>query len=506
VGRFERTASDLCEPHGVVAQTENPPEKTPTVKDIPPKAADLSEWYQAVCYKAELVSLAPVRGCVVLRPYGFGLWERLQAELDRRFKATGHENAYFPLLIPESLLVREAEHVEGFAPEVAWVTQGGGETLTERLAIRPTSEVIIGTMYAEWLQSYRDLPILINQWANVMRWEKRTRPFLRTLEFLWQEGHTAHETEEEAAQEVAQMLEVYREVAEDVVGVPVYVGEKSASERFAGANHTYSIEALMPDGKALQAGTSHELGQNFSRAYDIKFAGRDQKEQYAWTTSWGMSWRMLGAMIMVHGDDTGLRVPPKLAPIEVVIVPLASKGSTVASAYAQRLYDELRGDFRVKLDDRDLRPGNRFAHWDVRGVPLRIVVGERDLEAGVVTVVRRDIPLSDKAGRERQVPLAEIGKTLGALLEEIQANLLREAREFLHTHTLTPTAHEEFLAMCRDRAGMIDIPWCERPACEAAVKDATSATTRNLRTPARGKTCLACGEPAKVQAYFAQSY
>jgi prolyl-tRNA synthetase len=302
------------------------------------------------------------------------------------------------------------------------------------------------------------------------------------------------------------MLEVYREVAEEVVGVPVYVGEKSESERFAGANHTYSIEALMPDGKALQAGTSHHLGQNFARAYDITFSGRDQKEQYAWTTSWGMSWRMLGAMIMVHGDDTGLRVPPKLAPIEVVIVPLASKGSTAAGDYAQRLYDELRGEFRVKLDDRDLRPGNRFAHWDVRGVPLRIVVGERDLDAGVVTIVRRDIPLSDKAGREKQVPLAEIGVTLGALLEEIQANLLHEARAFLQSHTLAPTTHDEFLTMCRERAGMIDIPWCERAACEAAVKDATSATTRNLRTPARGATCLACGEPAKVQAYFAQSY
>ncbi len=489
-----------------MAQDVDLPEKTPVIKDIPPKAADLSAWYQAVCYKAELVSLSPVRGCVVLRPYGFGLWERLQAELDARFKATGHENAYFPLLIPESLLTREAEHVEGFAPEVAWVTQGGNETLTERLAIRPTSEVIIGTMYAEWVQSYRDLPVLINQWANVMRWEKRTRPFLRTLEFLWQEGHTAHETVEEAAAEVAQMLEVYREVAEDIVAVPVYRGEKSASERFAGAIHTYSIEALMPDGKALQAGTSHELGQNFARAYGIEFAGRDQTQQFAWTTSWGMSWRMLGAMIMVHGDDTGLRIPPKMAPIEVVIVPLASKSGVDTTAFAHDLARELRAAFRVKVDDRDLRPGNRFAHWDIRGVPLRVVVGERDLAAGQVTLVRRDVPLADKAGRERAVPTAELAATIRTLLDEIQATMLREARAFLTAHTVAPATHEEFIAMCLERSGMIDIPWCNRPECEAAVKEQTSATTRNLRPEARGPVCLACGEPAKVQAYFAQSY
>ncbi|GAC1404553.1 MAG: proline--tRNA ligase [Candidatus Velthaea sp.] len=481
-------------------------EKTPVIKEIPPKADDLSEWYQAVCYKAELVSLSPVRGCVVLRPYGMGLWERLQSELDRRFKDTGHENAYFPLLIPESLLMREADHVEGFAPEVAWVTQGGTEKLAERLAIRPTSEVIIGTMYAEWVQSYRDLPILINQWANVMRWEKRTRPFLRTLEFLWQEGHTAHETEREAAEEVAQMLEVYREVAEDVVGVPVYKGEKSANERFAGAAHTYSIEALMPDGKALQAATSHELGQNFSRAYDIKFAGREQTEEYAWTTSWGMSWRMLGALIMVHGDDNGLRIPPKMAPIEVVIVPLVSKGSTTALDYAQQLRGQLKSEFRVKLDDRDLRPGNRFAHWDVRGVPLRIVVGDRDLAEGAVTIVRRDKPMNDKAGREQKVALADVPAALRTLLVEIQANMFREAREYLHSHTLEPKSHDEFIALAKSRAGMLDIPYCDRPACEAAVKEETSATTRNLRMPARGPVCLACGEPAKVQAYFAQSY
>jgi prolyl-tRNA synthetase len=479
--------------------------KTPLVKEIPPKAADLSEWYQAVCYKAELVSLAPVRGCLVLRPYGYGMWERLQSELDRRFKATGHENAYFPLLIPESLLAREAEHVEGFTPEVAWVTQGGTETLTERLAIRPTSEVIIGTMYAEWLQSYRDLPILINQWANVMRWEKRTRPFLRTAEFLWQEGHTAHETEAEAKAEVEQMLEVYREVAEEIAAVPVYRGEKSASERFAGATHTYSIEALMPDGKALQTATSHELGQNFSRAYDITFQGRDQTEQFAWTTSWGMSWRMLGALIMVHGDDQGLRIPPKMAPIEVVIVPIQRGDSTLTLETGRRLRDELKGEFRVKLDERDLRPGNKYADWDMRGVPLRIVIGERDLAENKVTLVRRDFaPKSE--GREIAVGLDALAPAIRTLLVEIQANLFRQAQEFLRAHTLAPATHDEFIAQAKARAGMLDIPWCNRPACEAAVKDETGATTRNLRPVAQGPICLACGEPAKVQAYFAQSY
>ncbi|MGD0472029.1 MAG: proline--tRNA ligase [Candidatus Velthaea sp.] len=484
---------------------DEPPEKTPFVKEIPRKADDLSEWYQAVCYKAELVSLSPVRGCVVLRPYGFGLWERLQSELDVRFKATGHENAYFPLLIPESLLMREAEHVEGFAPEVAWVTQGGTEKLTERLAIRPTSEVIIGVMYAEWIQSYRDLPILINQWANVMRWEKRTRPFLRTLEFLWQEGHTAHETQAEAAAEVARMLDVYAEVVQDVAAVPVYKGEKSSSERFAGADRTFSIEALMPDGKALQAGTSHELGQNFARAYDITFAGRDQTQQYAWTTSWGMSWRVLGALIMVHGDDQGLRIPPKMAPVEVVIVPIARGESTVASDFAKQLHAQLKPEFRVKLDERDLRPGNKYADWDLRGVPLRIVVGERDLAEGKVTVVRRDFA-PKTAGRETAVALADIAPTIRELLAAIQTNLYAQARTFLRDHTFAPATHDEFIAKAKSRAGMLDIPWCARPACEAAIKEHTSATTRNVREPALGPTCLACGEPARVQAYVAQSY
>jgi prolyl-tRNA synthetase len=477
------------------------------VRDIPPKAADLSEWYQAICYRAELVSQAPVRGCVVLRPNGYGMWERLQAELDRRFKDTGHENACFPLLIPESLLMREAEHIEGFAPEVAWVTEGGGEKLTERLAIRPTSEVIIGTMYAEWLQSYRDLPILINQWANVVRWEKRTRPFLRTLEFLWQEGHTAHATEQEAAEEVARMLDVYRDVAENICAVPVYLGEKSASERFAGATHTYSIEALMPDGKALQAGTSHELGQNFSRAYDISFQAEDQTQQFAWTTSWGMSWRMLGALIMVHGDDRGLRLPPKMAPTEVVIVPIVRGDGTAVLDAARALFTECKkSGLRVKLDDRQGQsPGFKFNEWDMRGVPLRIELGTRDLEAGVATLVRRDRAFKED-GQKRTVALDAIVAAIPAALEEIQASLFAQAKAYLESHTVAASDRAEFFRLLEERAGMIDIAWCERPACEAAVKEASSATSRNLRRPARSATCVACGEPATAQAYFAQSY
>src|SRR5580700_4684084 len=330
------------------------PIEQPVVKEIPSKAADLSAWYTAVCLKAELASYSPVRGCVVLRPYGYGLWENLQKDLDARFKATGHENAYFPLLIPESLLMREAEHVEGFAPEVAWVTQGGSETLNERLAIRPTSEAIIGTMYAQWIESYRDLPILINQWANVVRWEKATRPFLRTMEFLWQEGHTAHASATEAREETLRILELYRDFAENVAAVPVYAGRKSVSERFPGAVETFSIEALMPDGKALQSGTSHDLGQNFAKAYDIKFVDADQRIAHVYTTSWGVSWRMLGGLIMQHGDDRGLRIPPKMAPIEAVLVPIVRSGDDRALDVCETTAAGPReAGSRVRVADRD---------------------------------------------------------------------------------------------------------------------------------------------------------
>ncbi len=477
------------------------------VERIPPKGDDLSAWYTAVCLRAELVSYSPVRGCVVLRPNGFGMWENLQKHLDERFKATGHENAYFPLFIPERLLMREAEHVEGFAPEVAWVTQGGQEVLEERLAIRPTSEVIIGVMYAQWIQSHRDLPVLINQWANVVRWEKATRPFLRTMEFLWQEGHTAHASAEEAREETERMLAVYKEFAENVAAIPVYAGVKSASERFPGAVETYSIEALMPDGKALQSGTSHDLGQNFSKAYDITFVDTDQKIKHVYTTSWGMSWRMLGAVIMTHGDDRGLRIPPKLAPIQAVFVPIVRGDNAAPIEKSHELAKQLREQgFRVRVDDRDQTPGWKFSEWEMRGVPLRVEIGPRDLENSSVTVVRRDKEKGEE-GAKVSVSFDALGSTLRELLEEVHASLYAQAKAFLDSHTFVVTDREQFFAMCKERAGMIDIPWCGRPECEAEVKAATGATTRNtraLQTP--GVKCVACGEPAVVNAYFAQSY
>jgi prolyl-tRNA synthetase len=477
------------------------------LKEIPPKAADLSAWYTAVCLRAELVSYSPVRGCVVLRPYGFGMWENLQRQLDERFKATGHENAYFPLLIPESLLIREAEHVEGFAPEVAWVTQGGSEKLTERLAIRPTSEAMVGTMYAQWVESYRDLPILINQWANVVRWEKATRPFLRTMEFLWQEGHTAHATAAEGREETLRMLEVYRDFAENVAAIPVYHGRKSASERFPGAVETFSIEALMPDGKALQSGTSHDLGQNFAKAYDIKFVDSDRAIKYAYTTSWGVSWRMLGGMIMAHGDDRGLRIPPKMAPIEAILVPIVRSNDRRAVERCEQLAASLKAaGFRARVDMRDEQPGWKYSEWDMRGVPIRIEMGPRDVDAGSAVLARRDRAKGDPDQRE-SVPLDRIEAVLRARLDDVQHSLYEQAKAFLESHTFVTEQREEFFELLRGRAGMLDIAWCERPECEAAIKAATGATTRIVRElEPPGGACTACGEPAKARAYFAQSY
>jgi prolyl-tRNA synthetase len=443
----------------------------------------------------------------VLRPYGFGLWENLQKHLDERFKATGHENAYFPLFIPESLLVKEAEHVEGFAPEVAWVTQGGREELTERLAIRPTSEAMVGVMYAQWIESYRDLPVLINQWANVVRWEKATRPFLRTMEFLWQEGHTAHASASQAREETLKILDLYRDFAENVAAIPVYAGRKSASERFPGAVETFSIEALMPDGKALQSGTSHDLGQNFAKAYDIKFVDADQKIKHVYTTSWGVSWRMLGGLIMLHGDDRGLRIPPKMAPLEAVLVPIVrssdNRAIEVCFATAQRLRE---AGFRMRVDDRDEQPGWKYSEWDVRGVPVRIEIGPRDVDTQTAVLARRD-RAKGEAGQRQSIALADLPTALRALLDDVQRSLYAQAKAFLDEHTFRTEDRAEFLKLCRERAGMVDIAWCERPQCEAHVKAETTATTRTLRDlEGREAVCVACGEPAKVRAYFAQSY
>ena len=476
-------------------------EQKKQVKSIPPKADDLSEWYTQVCLRAQLVDYTPVRGCIALRPYGFALWELIQAEFDRRFKATGHSNAYFPLLIPESLLVKEAEHVEGFAPEVAWVTQGGGEELTERLAIRPTSEAIIGTMYSRWIQSHRDLPVLINQWCNVMRWEKATRPFLRTLEFLWQEGHTVHASEAEAAEEVQRMLEIYREVAEDVLALPVIKGRKSENEKFAGAAATYAIEALMPDGKALQAGTSHEFGQNFSKAYDITFTDVDEKVKHAYTTSWGVSWRIIGGLIMAHGDDRGLVLPPAVAPHQVVIVPIVKTGDETVTPAARRLRDELSKTARVLLDDREQSPGWKYSEWEMRGVPLRIEIGPRDVAQNSVTVVRRDLQ------SKTAVPLGEIAARVPALLEEIRRSMYERASAWRAAHTIEAAGHDEFVEALKRQDGFVLAPWCERAECELDIKAETSAVTRVIAGPAQpGQTCAYCGKPARVTAYFARSY
>jgi prolyl-tRNA synthetase len=472
------------------------------VKSIPPKADDLSEWYTQVCLRAQLVDYTPVRGCIALRPYGFAIWELIQAEFDKRFKATGHSNAYFPLLIPESLLVKEAEHVEGFAPEVAWVTEGGGEKLTERLAIRPTSEAIIGTMYSRWIQSHRDLPVLINQWCNVVRWEKATRPFLRTLEFLWQEGHTVHATAAEAAEEVQRMLEVYREVAEDVLALPVIKGRKSEDERFAGAEATYAIEALMPDGKALQAGTSHEFGQNFAKAYDITFTDVDEQVKHAYTTSWGVSWRVIGGLIMAHGDDHGLVLPPAVAPYQVVIVPILKKGDDSVMPAAQRLLEALAPIARVKLDDRPEQSAAwKFNEWEMRGVPLRIEIGPRDVAAGTVTLVRRDTL------EKTAVPAGSVAASLPGWLDDFRKGMYERARAYRDAHTVEATERGPFVDALKRQDGFVLAPWCERSECEQAIKGETGAVTRVIAGPAPpGAKCAYSGDPAKVKAYFARSY
>jgi prolyl-tRNA synthetase len=474
--------------------------------EITPQSQDFGRWYIDVVRRAELADYSPVKGCMVIRPYGYAIWELIQQGLDRRFKATGHVNAYFPLLIPESLLTREAEHVEGFAPQVAWVTQGGDEVLEERLVIRPTSETIIGTMYAKWVQSWRDLPILINQWANVVRWEKVTRLFLRTTEFLWQEGHTAHETAEEAQEETLRMLAVYKDFAENELAMPVMDGEKSESEKFAGAERTYSIEALMRDGRALQAGTSHNLGQNFAKVFDIKFQARDKSVQYVWGTSWGVSTRMIGGVIMTHGDDGGLILPPRIAPYQIVIVPI-TRGNWRETVLpkARAIRDELvaRG-IRVMLDDRDSQtPGWKFNEWEMRGVPLRLEIGPKDIEKSQVVLARRDT-------REKSfTPMDGLAAHAETLLNTIQQALFDRAVAFRQAHTTEADSYAAFTEVMAGRPGFVISPWCGSAACEASIKAETQATIRNIpfaSPPAAGKSCVKCGEPAKVHAWFAKSY
>jgi prolyl-tRNA synthetase len=485
--------------------TDKGGKKEALVTEITPQSEDFSRWYLDVVRRAELADYTEVKGCMAIRPYGYAIWEQIQQAFDKRFKETGHVNAYFPLFIPEKLLMREAEHVEGFSPQVAWVTRGGDEELEERLAIRPTSEVIIGTLYAKWIKSWRDLPVLINQWANVVRWEKVTRPFLRTTEFLWQEGHTAHETEAEAQEETLKILALYKEVAEGVLAMPVVDGQKSESEKFAGASRTYSIEALMGDGRALQAGTSHNLGQNFAKAFEIQFQGRDKSVQHVWTTSWGVSTRLIGGVIMTHGDDSGLILPPRVAPYQVVIVPIARGNwqETVLPKARELQATLVSAGVRVMLDDRDAyTPGWKFAEWELRGVPLRIEIGPKDIEKSAVMVARRDT--REKAS----LPIDGIGTAVQQLLTEIQQALYDRALKFREEHTQRVSSYEQFKQVMEGRPGFVIAAWCGSAECEAQIKAETQATVRNIPFGSErvSGACLKCGRESSVEAWFAKSY
>jgi prolyl-tRNA synthetase len=469
------------------------------------RSQDFSEWYNQLVIRAEMADYAPVRGCMVVRPYGWALWENIQQSLDKRFKATGHVNAAFPLLIPKSFLEKEKEHVEGFSPELAIVTIGGGEVLEEPLIVRPTSETVIGYMYSKWIKSYRDLPILINQWGNVVRWELRTKLFLRTLEFYWQEGHTAHATAEEAQQETLQMLDVYADFAINEAAVPVIKGIKSPTEKFAGAVQSTTIEAMMGDTKALQSGTSHFLGQNFSKAFNIQYLDINNSLQYCWTTSWGLSTRFIGAIIMTHGDDQGLILPPRLAPIQVVIIPIYKNDLERSSV--MEVVEKLKGElssFRIKVDDRtEVTPGFKFNDWEMRGVPLRIEVGPKDVEKGTLALARRDHP-----GREGKsfVPQTNISATVADLLEQIQNSLLSRATAFRDANIHDPSNFQEFKEVLTK--GWAFSWWCESAECEARVKEETKASTRciPLDQPTDSGNCIVCGKKASKKVYFAKSY
>ncbi|RJQ43430.1 MAG: proline--tRNA ligase [Anaerolineaceae bacterium] len=466
---------------------------------------NFSEWYNEIILKADMADYAPVRGCMVIKPYGWALWENIQKALDSRFKETGHQNAAFPLLIPMSFLEKEKEHVKGFSPELAVVTHGGGQKLEEPLVVRPTSETIIGHMYSKWIKSYRDLPVLINQWANVVRWEMRTRLFLRTLEFYWQEGHTAHATSKEAEEETLRMLHIYEDFAINEAAVPVICGMKSETEKFAGAVHSYTIEAMMGDTKALQSGTSHNLGQNFAQAFNIQYLDAQNQLQYCWTTSWGLSTRFIGAIIMTHGDDQGLILPPRLAPIQVVIVPifhnLAEREEVMQ--YAQKITAVL-ADLRVKLDDRfEQTPGFKFNDWEMRGVPLRIEVGPRDVANNKIVIARRDIP--GKAGKDI-IEFGEIHQKVQSLLVDIHNSLLQKATAFRDSHIFEAQTYEELSRTVQN--GWAFSYWCESKDCEARIKEDTKATTRCIplhHDHGKGK-CVVCGKETTTKAYFAKAY
>lgn len=488
-------------------------------KGITSRAEDYSQWYNDLVIKADLAEYSAVRGCMVIKPYGYAIWERMQAILDKRFKETGHSNAYFPLFIPKSFFSKEASHVEGFATECAVVTHyrlkndGNGQIvvdeeakLEEELIVRPTSETIIWNTYRGWIESYRDLPILVNQWANVVRWEMRTRLFLRTAEFLWQEGHTAHATQEEAIEETERMLDVYAEFAEGTLAVPVVRGRKTENERFAGALDTYCIEALMQDGKALQAGTSHFLGQNFAKAFDVKFTSKEGKQEYVWATSWGVSTRLMGALIMAHSDDQGLVLPPKLAPIQVVIVPIyrGDEEKAKVDAYVNALTAELRAkDISVKYDDRDTqRPGFKFAEWELKGVPLRIAVGARDMQNGTVELARRDTQTKETVSQEG------LANHIVELLDVIQDNIFQKAFDFRAKHTTEVNSYEEFKEVLENKGGFVSCHWDGTVETEKRVKEETKATIRCIPLDAVQEegVCIFTGKPSTQRVLFAKAY
>ncbi|WHH61756.1 proline--tRNA ligase [Petroclostridium sp. X23] len=471
------------------------------VEAITSMEEDFAQWYTDIVKKADLVDYSTVRGCMIIRPYGYAIWENIQRILDNKFKETGHENVYMPMFIPESLLQKEKDHVEGFAPEVAWVTHGGSEELAEKLCVRPTSETLFCDHYANIIHSYRDLPKLYNQWCSVVRWEKTTRPFLRTLEFLWQEGHTAHATAEEAQEETIKMLNVYADFCENALAIPVVKGQKTEKEKFAGAKATYTIESLMHDGKALQSGTSHNFGDGFAKAFEIQYTDQNNQLQYVHQTSWGMTTRLIGAVIMVHGDDSGLVLPPVIAPTQLVIIPIAAHKEGVKEK-AYELKDRLAKVARVKIDDSDKMPGWKFSEYEMKGVPVRLEIGPKDIEKNQAVLVRRDT-------REKIfVSLDEIEEKLLQLLEQMQKDLLEKARTMRDEKTYIAANMEEFKSILQEKTGFVKAMWCGDRACEDKIKEETSATARCIPFEQEqiSEHCVCCGKPAKHMVYWGKAY
>ena len=472
------------------------------VKEITNIDDDIAQWYTDIVLKAELADYTDTKGCIAIKPYGYEIWENIQKYADEKFKETGVKNTYFPVLIPESLLQKEKDHVEGFAPEVAWVTEAGEEKLEERLCVRPTSETIITTMYSKWLNSWRDLPFLYNQWCNVLRWEKETRPFLRSREFLWQEGHTIHETAKEAKERTLQMLNIYIDVAENLLAIPVIYGKKTEKEKFAGADETYTIEAMTYDGRALQAGTSHYFGQNFTKPFEVKFQNREGKEEYAYQTSWGISTRLIGAVIMAHGDSRGLKLPPKVAPIQVVLVPIAMHKEGVKEK-AEEIYQKLNKKFRMKLDLREqYSPGYKFNDWEMRGVPLRIEMGPRDIESGNCILVRRDTL------EKITVSMENLENEINNLLEKIQKNMFEICKKRMEENTRVARNFEEFVKIGNEQGGLIKAMWCGNKECEEKIKEVTAIKSRCIPFEQENisDVCVCCGKKADKMVIWGKQY